>query len=240
MSFTSTYPVRNFMMPSGYVMPDLTTDVFTNPIIDSLYTYFSACFGQMTSQVTQNQKRGIVKNFGSQIEYLLMSLYVLRQWYNGSFTIINPVIGTGINMSIYFTSGDNIISTEQPLILAVNGISYSILVANINLLLPLGYSATLNSDNSISIITLNPSQVWFYVVINNGVSNTEQWSTLDINSCPRYRIIQNIIENCIKICGNSDCKTLTQLETDNVYTSLGLNTPIPISGKTNYTNFYFN
>ena len=241
----SVYPLRNFIIPSGYSLPVISTDVYNNATIDGLYKYFSLCYAQMESSYVQSFKKGTNKEQKCKAKYLLMSLYTLRNWYSGGFNFngaltYNPAYST----SFYWEVAPTDTFTTNPLILNVShGNSISDFVNNLNLVLPIGYLASaILSNTEIRIQTVNPPQQYLYAINMHG-STVTGTGTQDIDywACASYDAIQNIIENCIKICGEVNCQTLAALETDNVYTPVGIMKALPIPGITNYQpDIYFN
>jgi hypothetical protein len=82
------YPKRSFTLPSGYEIPVLTNPDFTDTLINGLYNVFSATYGQRITPVVENYKKGKIYDYSQKTKYLLMSLYVTRNWYNSPFTSV--------------------------------------------------------------------------------------------------------------------------------------------------------
>jgi len=246
----SLYPLRSFKVPAGFAILPLTSDVYTDTIINNLYTQFACSYGQRMSKYVQAQKRGIQCKIDCQTKYLLMALYVLRNWYNPNYSFSfqlyfyeGPTYNT--NVSLFFVTENGSSDITYPLIENAYGTISTILSA-IQALLPAGYTATQNGY-TINIYTsvappLTTLTSMFIAQPAFFPPGYYEWADIgNINSCIPYSAIQNIIQNCIKICGCTNCLNLPALEADNVFTPIGIKAPTAISGPTVYTNLpYFN
>ena len=238
---TVQYPLRSFTVV-GFTPPVITDDVYTNSIINGLYNVFSCCYGSRVSKVIQNQKKGIKSRFDQQTKYLLMALYVMRRWYNGGFKFLLPVdTGNGFTLSIYYESGNNLSVLTSPLVVNVTGNNYSQLISNLINAMPPGWTATLITDY-IYVNAINPTTPFFYCIVENGFApdTLKEWAELDYNPCVSYKTMQNIIQNCLRICGCVNCATPASIEKDNIYVPVGISPVAPFPNPTNYNdNIYF-
>lgn len=235
------YPLRTFTIPIGWEPIKISTDIYTNSIIDILYNQFSCCLGQKGANKTNELTKGNKCGCECDIEWLIQSLYVLRNWYSGGFTIPLPTDTThGFTMSLYWEQTNTSDFNNEPLVVNVTASSpYSNLVSVLELALPNGYTATL-IGSSIYVQTVNQQKPFVYYYIYNGSSISTGWAALDLNPTMPYRVIQLIIQKCLQICGCINCQTVQALENDNDYVPLGVVIPTSIHNSCNYTNIYFN
>jgi hypothetical protein len=236
------YPNRSFTVPLNWTVPILTTDLVTNELLNNLYPYFCCSAGQIMNTTIQNKKKGIVNDYSKSLWFIQEAIYVLRNWYNGGFTLNrnSPFsYGAGHSTSIYWADSKTDNSEQVPLVLNVqHGNNVSAFIANLNLALPQGYTASILPNGfSVYIETTNPLQQYIYEVnlFNSNVSSSGI-ITIDFWSCMSYDTVQNIVQNMNKLCQCPNCGNTQNLETDNNYTSLGQTPPDAVSGQSSYSN----
>ena len=243
------YPIRTFLIPSGYA--PITTNVYTNSAINNLYVQFSASLGQLGSLVSNSRIQGNISEYNSYIDYLIMALYVLRSWYNGG--VIFPNIPTSGTISAYWVQTNTSVLTNAPLFVNVPlNASISSTVTNIQSKLPSGYIASVYNTNEVYIecqyteakLISNSTGNYAYeglnyiywVVVSGGNTYTG-WSMIDYLPSLFYEQAASIINKCKLI---QNVITLSDMEFDNAYVSLGQPAQAAISGTStcfNWLNF---
>lgn len=250
---TDLYPLRKFVIPDNYTVAPLTSDIYTDSVIDNLYLQFSCCYGKRISKYVQAQKKGDAGCLDAQTRYLIMALYVLRNWYNPSIKFSFPLnfVSTGppyYDVSLLLVPYYGSMSLSNPIFEDAQGNTPQQVLTAIQSVLPVNYTASLSDYGDEIIITVTypfpPSTLPFYAVAQPSTSpgGYNLWfPTTVVSPCILYSEVQNLIENCIKICDCPNCVTLSCLEKDFVYTPVGYKLPLAIAGPTDYTtDIYFN
>ncbi len=224
------YPIRSFVFPNRY--EPVQASIYTNSVINNLYLQFSATLGQLGSLVSNSLIQGKTAKYNSYVDYLIMSLYYLRNWYNGGFILPNiPNNGT---ISAYWVQTNTSVLTNVPLFQNVNlGATTPLTASNIQAVLPEGCIASVYDTNEIyvesqytKLKTVTNAQGTFtyagmnyiYWVIVSGLNTYTGWSMIDYLPVLFYEQAASIINKCKLI---QTAVSLSELQFDNAYVSLG-------------------
>ncbi len=257
---SNPYAVRNFIIPSGFSFLPVNTDIYTDAVINNLYLRFSACYSNREYNLAKAAKMGCKKEMDSESKYLLMALYILRNWYNPNpysfvmFSMNNITSDShstnSINLYIVPEYGSEVITSLLDTASGYNSTSgaYTDLINNAPLYL-LGQNGWTLTFVAPDVFTLTPpsnytGNSWIWVnEVTTGVVNTtaNQWVQMKaINPCLSVATIQDIIETCIQICGNQNCTNINTLLDDDNFIPLGQSFIAPSDIVTNqFPNIYF-
>jgi hypothetical protein len=252
----SPYIPRTFLLPSGFYFLPVNTNVYTDADINNLYLRFSACYSNRMYSIAKAKKMGCKEEMDCESKYLLMALYILRNWYNpnpysfAQFSLQNIQSINALNIYTVPSNGSQL--NTQQLDYASGYLSaYSAYIdlmnnANNYLLGQDGWGLTFTEPDSFIITAPSgySGNNWIWInEIYYGETTVivNQWMELQsINPCLSVEAIQNIIETCIGICGNPNCTNKATLLDDNNFIPLGQNFIPPSDILTNiFPNQYF-
>jgi hypothetical protein len=235
----SQYPIRDFIIPSGYA--PIQTSVYNNANINNLYLQFSASLGQLGSLVSNKRIQGYVAEYNSYVDYLEVALYELRSWYNGGIILPNVPTLPG-TISAYWVNTNTSTLTNVPLFQNVVLGTTSQTVANIQAVLPIGYVASIYNSFQVYIecqytenkyAGTNEYQGlnYIYWVLSNGQTG---WVEVDYLPSLFLDDVTKIINNCKLI---QNVTSLANMEYDNAYVSTGQTAQAAIPNPSTYFNY---
>lgn len=224
---------RTFQVPPGYSILNLNTNNFTDPVINNLYTRFACCFGERINSINQARKKGKICKIDSDTKYLLMALYVLRNWFNPANTLPSvsftlPLPSTLIwPLFLVSSNGNGNTSFSMGNIFGVAGNPFSIFLLSLQNSLPSNFTATGNENTNTITITCNTPNMnnWLYIQKGGGVNAWYHFTGNTFNPCLTPQQVALIIERCFKICGCQNCNNVKVMEEDNTYIPFGQPNP---------------
>lgn len=245
------YQNRDFVVPEDFVLLDIPTGIYTDAQIDNLYTRFSCCYADRISKFIEAKKKGDKSCIDRKTKYLLMALYVLRNWYNPAVVFSYPLVynpsggsGSNYNSALFLVTSDGGTSVANPILSTylVEADTQEDLLSAMIAALPVGYTASLSLDGNSMIIknyNPNPNFGWVYVQEHSvgGFPDIDQfWFPNTLSQiCISPIQIQKIIQNCLKICGCQCCTNISDMEKDYIYVPVGQPQPKIITGVSELT-----